>query len=277
MHRDPTLFPNRDDESDDAAQPSARGEGDEPRRLQGHIRAGDLGQAHTARSRRQVEATGGYKLRDVDTAEQAHRFRALVWTGAGGIMGAFVGGFVANGLGFPILIGILVGLAGGWALLYASVVGFSEGAGTFAGVMAGGGRAGAIKAVRQYSLPESLAMRGDYAGARQEYERLAALYPDDSELPARLARLWRDEENRPEEAAAWFRRALAVPGLGEGQALLLLRELVEVQVHRLDAPRRAFPDLARVARTREGTPAGAWAAAELRRLKEAYPLSADGP
>ena len=298
--RDPTLFPPPGDESDDApssapgaagsdapsGSPGAAGaagggrvpgrpdavEGGGPRRLRGAIRAADRGSSLTAPSQRRIEAPTPHRLRDVDTANQAQNIRGCAWAGYMGILMGFVfvaAGYMAGVSGVWYLplyaLGWVVGTAGAFFVGNWSVSAIASGFSTLYG-----GR-NSIKPVRHYSLAESLKVRGDYVAARSEYERLFAADPSDHEPAARIARLWRDELNAPEEAAAWFRQALQVPGLPPGQALLLLRELVEVQVHRMGQPRRALPDLARVARTLPDTPAGTWAAAELARIKAEHP------
>jgi hypothetical protein len=82
----------------------------------------------------------------------------------------------------------------------------------------------------------------------------------------RFGRLLRDRLADPESAVVWFRRA------GDrtheaGLAHLVTRELVELLGNRLDARERALPDLARLAELHADSPGGAWARAEIRRMK----------
>jgi tetratricopeptide (TPR) repeat protein len=211
----------------------------------------------------------------VDTAAAAHRFRMAVWSA---ILSVVMGSFfviVAYQQGWNVGVALLVGLPVVALVTYLLMGVFTNAAASTASASVYGARQGATPPVPQYSLAESLKMRGDYAAARGEFEQLFRAHPTDAEPAARLARLWRDDMNDAAEAAIWFRRALQVPGLPAGQALLLLRELVEVHVHRLGNPRPAFADLARVARTMPDTPAGSWAARELARLKADIPRDED--
>jgi len=298
MTRDPTLFPPPDPASDDdaadagappgsaARPPSPPGDPAAPRaaeragaaghrRLTGHIRATDRGTELTAGSARRIEAPVPGRLRDVDTATQAQHLRGCAWAGYLGILMGFVFAAVAYARGWNVLVAYALGWVVGTALAFFAGNAAANRAAGFGSSIYAGGRKGATPPVRQYSLAESLRVRGDYMGARAEFERLIRDDPHDHEPAARLARLWRDDLNEAAEAAVWFRRALQVPGLPAGQALLLLRELVEVHVHRLGDPRPAFADLARVARTMPDTPAGSWAAGELARLKADLPRDED--
>ncbi|MEX0893678.1 MAG: hypothetical protein WEB88_16045 [Gemmatimonadota bacterium] len=297
MIRDPTLFPPPDASDDDAADSGApAGSEARPpalpedpaapraaeragvaghRRLTGHIRAGDRGSAHSAGSARRIQAPTPGRLRDVDTATQAQHLRGCAWAGYLGILMGFVFAAVAYARGWNVLVAYALGWAVGTALAFFAGNAAANRAAGFGSTIYAGGRPGATPPVRQYSLAESLKVRGNYSAARAEFERLIREDPRDYEPAARLARLWRDELNEAAEAAVWFRRALHTPGLPAGQALLLLRELVEVHVHRLGDPRPAFAELARLARTMPDTPAGSWAAGELARLKADLPRDED--
>src|SRR5690606_2764929 len=94
-----------------------------------------------------------------------------------------------------------------------------------------------------------------------ELERAAAAYPEDTIPVLRLARLLRDQCRRPEDAARWFREALK-RSRDANEEIGVVRELIELYVHRLGEPRRALPELARLAEKRADTPAGAWAKRE---------------
>lgn len=122
-----------------------------------------------------------------------------------------------------------------------------------------------------YSQAEALAVRGHYEDAVAAYEALIAEHPDNPETYVRIARLLRDKMGRAEDAVGWFRRALATkPAVGV--ELAITRELVELYRHRLDAPGKAAPLLARIAERFEGKPEGEWATnelAEVRRLMAA--------
>src|SRR5690606_6078482 len=96
----------------------------------------------------------------------------------------------------------------------------------------------------------------------------AAVYPEDVDPKVRLARLYRDALQQPEDAVVWFRRALGTPALEAGVEQGVLRELIEVYTHRLRRPREAAPWLARLAAQHAATPHGARAKRELAELKQ---------
>ena len=116
----------------------------------------------------------------------------------------------------------------------------------------------------RYSQAESLAVRGHYEGALAAYEALIAEHPDETETYLRIARLLRDKMGRAEDAAGWFQRALATES---GPEVAISRELVELYWHRIGAPAKAAPLLARIAERFEGKPEGEWARNELVEVK----------
>lgn len=113
-----------------------------------------------------------------------------------------------------------------------------------------------------YSQAEALAVRGHYEDAVAAYQALISERPDNPETYVRIARLLRDKMGGAEDAADWFRRALATkPAVGV--ELAIVRELVELYRHKLGAPGKAVPLLARIAERFEGRPEGEWASNEL--------------
>ena len=72
---------------------------------------------------------------------------------------------------------------------------------------------------------------------------------------------------RHEDAARWFRVALERER-NEAVRLGVRRELVELLIHRMGEPQRALPELARIADGHAGTPAGAWAKAEMADIRQ---------
>lgn len=120
---------------------------------------------------------------------------------------------------------------------------------------------------RDYSLAASLAIRGQYAEAAEAYEIAISEFPDDPEPYLRLARLLRDEMDRPEDAVIWFKRARADARISDGQRMLASRELVELYTVKLDQPAKAAPELARLAEKYAGRPEGEWAKNELADVK----------
>jgi hypothetical protein len=213
---------------------------------------------------------GRGRLRDVDSAESARRLQLLGWSMIAAILGALIGVWAALVSDRSVLPLAVAGAAllGGFAY--------------FGTLLLAGGVAGAASAIyfsggsrlpvrRDYSLAESLAVRGRLDEAVAELERASRRWPDDPEPCVRLARMLRDDCARPEDSIRWFRRALTLHGCTAGTELAVARELVEVYTHRLHAPARALPELARLAELRAGTPTGDWARHELAELKRDLP------
>ncbi|HSJ08617.1 MAG TPA: tetratricopeptide repeat protein [Longimicrobiales bacterium] len=208
-----------------------------------------------------------YKVKDTDSAAAAFRIRALSYGGWLGILGMFVGMAVALETGGNILLHVLAGLVIG--TLVATFIGLVV-AGR-AGVMAStvympSGRS--TPPVRQYSLADSLITRERFDDAVTELKRAAAQYPADPEPRLRLARLYRDRLQNHDDAVHWFRQTLGVVRLDAGTEIAATRELIEVYTHRLNTPRRALSDLARLAERHPGPPAGDWARREMAEIRE---------
>jgi tetratricopeptide (TPR) repeat protein len=111
-------------------------------------------------------------------------------------------------------------------------------------------------------------VRGEYEAAVRAYQTAILENPSDGEPYLRLARLYRDDLGDREEALRWFRRAIEEASLSRGRELLTRREMAELLMHRLGEPRRAAPELARLAEAFPDTPEGEWARKELARIKK---------
>lgn len=170
-----------------------------------------------------------------------------------------IAGLLATGS----VLGGLAGLMIGYGLIRVVVGGAGRAAGTLHNPS---GRSTPHE--REYSVAESLVVRGLLPEAVEAYEAAIAENPDDATPRIRLARLHRDELDDPEAAVPWFRRALDGP-IRPGVASLVRREVVELYRNRLDQPRKAIPLLARWAEELVGTDDGTWAAGELAELKAA--------
>lgn len=201
-------------------------------------------------------------LRDAHAFDRA----VLVWTaiaaGLGFIMGAFLGYFV-KATGGP-----------GWVTVLCPFLGAAFVAGLLRLVLRGGAAtAGTIYNPsgettphrKEYSYAESLVARGLYDDAVTAFELAVAEDPTDPWPYLRVARIYRDHLGCFEDAARWFRRAFREAGRAPS---LARKELVELYVHRMNAPGKAASELARMAEELAGTPEGEWAAAELRHVKE---------
>lgn len=206
-------------------------------------------------------------LRDVDSAERAFQLKAYGWSMGFGVVGMLLGFVFGDRLGIGALAAMVLGF-----VLFTFLAGFA--ATRLADAAARVARSiylpsgASTPAARDYSLADALAIRGRFFDAADELQRCAALQPQDLEPKLRLARLYRDELQQPEDAVAWFKRALEVEAITAGSEQAVLRELIEVYTHRLRRPHAAMPWLARLAARHRGTPSGEWARRELAELKK---------
>jgi hypothetical protein len=205
-------------------------------------------------------------VRDHDSVDQVYRLKALGWSVVGAFLGALAGTLAAERGDGPSLLYVV-----GGAIVGAAFVGFGtlflaeRGGRIGASVYLSGGSS--TPAVNEHSRADALAARGLYGAAVAELERCAADDPEDVDARLRLARLHRDRLDDPEVAAAWFRRAAAVPNIPVGLDPQGARELYELCTRRLNAPEAAAPHLARFADRHAGTPNGEWARRTLAAIK----------
>ena len=201
------------------------------------------------------------KLRDVDSADRAQRLHALGYAAIGGVI-FFLLGFLLWGA-----VGGILGYITGTALIYyiTNFVAGTMGSAASTLYMSSGS---STPRVREYSLGDALAMKGQFADAADEYERCATVYPEDPDPRLRLARLQRDRVLDYESAAGWFKQILAMKDLGAGLEIQVSRELAELYSHKLKQPERALPVLARLADKHAHSPAAAWARAEISEIKQ---------
>jgi tetratricopeptide (TPR) repeat protein len=149
-----------------------------------------------------------------------------------------------------------------WAIAQTASLGAGAIAARYAGL-----RGGTTPPRREYSAAQALAAQGHYRAAVDAYELAAAESDGDPEPYLAVARILRDHLRDFEASAAWFRRARRDARLGRGQELLVAQELVELYTNKLDDPRRAIPELARIVRLRPDTPHGQAAARRLAELR----------
>lgn len=194
--------------------------------------------------------------------DQVQRARALTYAIAGGVIGALGGGYAAG----PI--GLLVGAVVGYAFVYFSVGWMVERSGAAMGrIYHPSGDSTPHR--REYSEPKSLVLRGLFQQAIDSYQTYVAEFPDDPEPCIDIARIYRDHLQRYEDAVQWFRRARQIKGIDPGREILVTREIIELYQGKLNDPRRAVPELARLADRFAGTREGDLARAELARLRQA--------
>ncbi len=201
------------------------------------------------------------RLKDRDSAADVNKARALVYAGAGAILGILGGGYKWG------LLGALIGAVLGYAAVYFVVHALSEGGGAAMGkIYHPSGSSTPYR--RQYSEPQALALRGLFQEAIDCYETYVAEFPDDPEPCIGIARIYRDHLKRYDDAVRWFRRARQASGMDAGREVLVTREIIELYQGKLNEPRRAIPELARLAERFAGTREGELARAELQRLRE---------
>lgn len=196
--------------------------------------------------------------KDVDQLARIRLYKSMVLgIVPGGFLG-LVGGFVLGHPFLGLLFGVLVAGFGPFLL--------SERMGESAQVLyAPSGRSTPPK--RDYSRAESLDVRGHYDDAIAVYQEAVEEIPSDPEPYLRIARLLTDKVSDPEKAAIWLRRALHETELRGRWEMILVRELTELYRHRIGAPARAAPLLARMAEKYEGSAEGDWAREELAHVK----------
>lgn len=202
--------------------------------------------------------------RDVDSSERAIRLRAFLSGVFGGVLGFLLGFFLLH-RGAPFWV-LPVCIVGGWAAVTLTTLLIAHSAGSAASQLYAPS-SGSPPRAKEYSQAESLVARGLYAEAVDVFEVAAIENPTDPTPYLRVARIHRDHLGRYDDAARWFRRALRDATPGPAVDLLARKELVELYVHRMGAPQKALPELARLAEERAGTPEGEWAATELREIK----------
>lgn len=223
-------------------------------------------------------------LRDVDAGERAQKIKLGLYAAAGGVTGFFAVPFYFSETteAGPVLLVLaaIFGWAGSAAAIYLLGQLLMEGSASVAGSLIFPG--GSAPPVKTFSRAESLVIRGRLQEAAAAYEAAALEDPADPESRVRLARLLRDELGRPEDALPWFRHARDIAAQDRARDLSVTREIIEVYTHRLRAPARALPELARAAERWRGSEAGEWARRELARWKavvhgEAAPGGTEGP
>jgi hypothetical protein len=204
--------------------------------------------------------------RDVDSANVAFRVKAFAWSLIALLPMALIGSRVGAGTRAPVLVTVLFAAAGFCVAFFGSLA-----LGEWLGRAASGGFFSSGKSTagkREYSLVESMIARGRFDEAIVEMERASLRYPEDVTPPLRLARLLRDNCERPDDAVHWFRTAAARCEDDAGMEIGILRELIEVHTHVLRTPRRALPDLARLASRHGDTAAGKRARSQMAEIRQ---------
>lgn len=187
----------------------------------------------------------------------------LLWDGVSGAGAAFL---ATRFLGVGVLPA--VALAGAIGAVYAGVLSYGicgRAAADLVGILSGS--VGGGRSRPSYSYPASLADRGHHEEALLEYERLVEADPSDPAPYLLAARVVRESLRDFEAEARWLGRARERARLSDQQELHIGRRLVDLWRTDLGDPRRAAPELARLAERFPETDTGAWARTELALLK----------
>lgn len=204
--------------------------------------------------------------RDVDAAKRGRTIKMASWSLAGGLIGAMGGLGVVYQAGWNLGIGLILGFLLGFLLTFIVTTFFIEGAGAVAGtIYHPSGKSTPPK--REYSYPESLVARGHYDEAVTAYQLCCADFPEDPEPYVRIARLYRDRLEAYEDALFWFKRARSDATVDKGRELLITQEIIEIHTRKLDAPKKAIPELARLVDRFPEDPVADWAKGEIVRLR----------
>jgi hypothetical protein len=119
----------------------------------------------------------------------------------------------------------------------------------------------------EHSWLQSLIVRGAYREAVEACARKADESPRDPQPLLLGAEVLRDHLKQHETAARWLRRAREIPKLTAQQDITITRELVGLYENQLGAPKKALPELARIAETYPGTQAATWATNTMKQIK----------
>ena len=120
----------------------------------------------------------------------------------------------------------------------------------------------------QFSYQESLAARGDVAGALASYESIIAGRPEAVVPRLRAADLYARRGKDPARAAVLFREARGLAGTSPRDALYASSRLVDLYEGPLNDPGRALVELRRLVELYPGTDVAAGARKAIARIKE---------
>lgn len=211
---------------------------------------------------------GERRRKDTDSAEQVFKFKAALYAGTAGLLlGGGAGALLAAAAGIHPLFGMLIGVPLTMGGVYAVTMFVTHRSGEAAKIIyTPSGKS--TPARRDYSYAQSLDVRGQYEEAARAYVEACEAFPDDPEPYFRLARLYRDHLQRYADAIRWLELVRLKTDLSPGRELLATQEIIEIYVHKLRTPRKAMPELARLAERFPDTPAGVAARRELAEMRE---------
>jgi hypothetical protein len=199
----------------------------------------------------------------------AMRIRAMVAAIATGMIALSLaaGGAYARGIRGPWLIILPVLLA-----LVAGVVSFrlQLGAGEAVGTVAQAitfPTGSHTPYEEQFSFQDSLAARGDVAGALESFESVIADRPEAVAPRMRAAELYAAKGANPQRAAELFREIRSIPGVPRREAIYACSRLVDLYDGVLNEPGRALVELRRIIELYPGTAVAQHARDALPRMK----------
>jgi tetratricopeptide (TPR) repeat protein len=208
------------------------------------------------------------RRKDTDSAEQVFKFKAGVYAATAGlVLGGAAGALTAAAAGIHPFFGMLIGAPVAMGTVYTVTMFVTHRSGEAAKIIySPSGKS--TPARRDYSYAQSLAVRGQYEEAARAYVEACEDFPDDPEPYFGLARLYRNHLQRYADAIKWLELARLKANLSPGRELLATQEIIEMYVQKLHTPRKAIPELARLAERFPDTPAGEAAKRELAEMRE---------
>jgi tetratricopeptide (TPR) repeat protein len=198
--------------------------------------------------------------KNVDANERLLLVRTAFWSLSGAVLGGFIGGQLLG------IAGTLVGAPIGYAVVFLVARRILNASGAAASVIYYP-TGDSTPAQREYSRPQALVAQGHFEEAIHAYEACVLEFPEDPEPYFRIARVYRNELQRYEEAASWFKKARSLAKMSPALEQVAIQEIVEIYTHKLATPQRAIPELARLADRFPGTEPGHWAKQRLQELR----------
>ena len=197
---------------------------------------------------------------NVDANERLMLVRTAFWSLSGAVLGGAVGWW-QFGIAGALLVAPI-----GYAIVFLVARRILAASGAAASVIYYP-TGDSTPAQREYSRPQALVAQGRFEEAINAYEACVLEFPEDPEPYLRIARVYRNDLQRYEEAIAWFKKARSQARMSPVLEQVATQEIVEICTHKLATPQRAIPELARLADRFPGTEPGRWAKQRLQELR----------
>jgi tetratricopeptide (TPR) repeat protein len=194
--------------------------------------------------------------------------RINTWAAMLGVVTLVLGGFLTNNWGGSALVALAVAFSLRWLTMRIS-------GGTGDAVLHALQPSGASTPYeQQYSYQESLAIKGDIAGAIASYEAILSETPEDYEARIRVAELYaRKSEGKPEKAAEYFRMVQRDEQVPPEKHVYVANRLVDLYLGPLNNEGRALVELRRLIEKFPNTAVANQARTALANLKKSQPAS----